>query len=185
MVANGLFYGKAVLTIDGRQVFISVGETKRGVKLVEADEDHAIVLVDGKKRFIYLDTSIAKEYSTPQEFERHSNAKSHVIEARLIHQTENLATFQVEYYYNERELGNLVTLSAKTYVDEKETEYWAYSYTRLTPGRDSTTITLSMNEKAPEKYLSDKVRFDLVFTNNGQTYTSGTLLFDFTKEWQR
>lgn len=185
ITANGLFYGKAVLTIDGKQVLMEVGQTRQGVKLIEADEDHAVVMVKGKKRFIYLDKTIAKEYSTPNEFERHDEAKSHVIKAHLIHQALNLATFQVEYFYREQELGAPVTLSAKTLFRGKDTESWAHSYTRLNPGRHTVAITISMNEQSVDSYLSDAVQFDLVSVKNGETKKSGTYVMKLVKEWTR
>ena len=183
--ANGLFYGKAMLTIEGKQVLLEVGQTKRGVKLIEADEDHAVIRVDGKKLILYLDKSIAKEYSTPTEFKRHTDSKSHIINAQLIHQVSNLATFEVEYFYEPKELGDFVTLSAKTLFRQQDTGAWAHSYTRLTPGRKTIAITLSMGEKSPESYLSDNIQFDLVSNKGGEATSSGSLVLEFIKKWQR
>lgn len=184
ITANGLFPGKAVLTIDGKQVFISLGQTKRGVTLLEADDEHAVIEVGGKKRTLQLDKSIAKEYSGPNLLKQLGHSKSHVIQAEIIHQTGNLATFEVEYYLakNFAEHANLV---AKTYARGKQTEYWAHTYTPLVEGRNTADITIAMNEKAPERYVSDQVVFEILWTKKNKSGTTGAYVMEFIKQWER
>lgn len=184
ITANGLFPGKAVLTIDGEQVLISLGQTRRGVRLIEANQDHAVIEVDGKKQTLYLDKSIAKEYSTPEQFKRYSKSKSHVITADIIHQTGNLATFSVEYYFAENP-ANRANLIAKTVSQGSVTEYWAHTYTPLEYGRHTTSITIAMNKKAPETYVSDQMLFEIFWYNNRQSGTIGAYVMEFIKKWQR
>ncbi len=181
---NGLFLDKAVLTVDGKQIFIATGQTKHGVTLIEADEDHAVVKVNGKKQTLLLDKSIAKEYSTPEEIKRHSNSKSHVIQSSIIHQTGNLATFEVEYYFADK-LGEGAVLAAKTLYRGKLTEYWAYTYTPIENGRNVANITVAMNEKAPSRYVSDQMQFEILWRKQGKFQSIGIYVMEFIKQWER
>lgn len=184
ITANALFEDKAVLKVDGKPVFLSVGEQKRGIKLIDADELHAEIEIDGQRRTLYLDKTIAKEYAGPEEIKRHRNAKSHVISASLIHQTPNLATFEVDYYYN-KNLADYVTLEAKTLHQNEDTGYWEHSFTPLKPGRHITTITISMNDKAPPSYQSDAIRFNINWVDGQRSGTVGSKIIPFAKYWRQ
>ena len=184
IVANGLFPGKAVLTIDGKQVFISLGQTRRGVRLIEADEEHAVIEIDGKQRTLHLDKSIAKEYSTAEQFKRLEDAKSHVINAQIIHQAGNLVTFEVEYYLADK-LADRATLIAKTLARGKLTDYWAHTYTPLTHGRHTANITVAMNEKAPDRYVSDQILFEILWSKRDKSGVTGAYVMEFIKQWER
>lgn len=183
ITANGLFPGKALLTIDGERVLISLGQTRHGVRLIEANQDHAVIEADGKKQTLYLDKSIAKEYSTPEQFKRYSKSKSHVISADIIHQTGNLATFSVEYYFA-KSPANRANLIAKTLSQGSATEYWAHTYTPLEYGRHTTSITVAMNEKVPETYVSDQMLFEIFWYNNRQSGATGAYVMEFIKQWR-
>jgi rRNA maturation protein Rpf1 len=184
ITANGLFPGKAVLTIDGKQVFLSLGQTRYGVRLIRADEDHAVIEVDGRQQTLHLDKSIAKEYSTAEQFKRYSESKSHVINAKIIHQTGNLVTFEVDYFFTEN-LGERANLIAKTLSRGELTDYWAHTYTPLEHGRNSTNITVAMNEKAPERYVSDQMLFEILWTRKDKSGTTGAYVMEFIKQWER
>lgn len=182
--ANALFYGGAMLTVDGEPVMLRVGDEQRGVKLIEADGEHAVVEIDGREKTLTLDRSAARRHTTPEEFERHSRAKSHVIEARLVRQRDHAATFEVDYYCDER-LGDAVVLIARTLLRGEDTGYWAHTHTPLETGRHTAEITIGMNEKSPQSYLSDALQFDLVWGKGGESGTAGALVMKFIKQWRR
>jgi len=62
----GLFTGKAVLQINGQQHVLAAGETSpEGVKLVAADSESAVLLVDGKQLTARLDGRVsARKHTT-------------------------------------------------------------------------------------------------------------------------
>ena len=182
--ANGLIAGKAVLTIDGQQVFLSQGQTKHGVTLLAADEDAAVIEVNGKKQTLLLDKSIARQFATPEEFKRHSESKSHVVSSQVIHQTGNLATFEVEYYFAGKQ-GDSGLLTAKTLYRGKLTKFWAHTHTPLEVGRNITNITVAMNEQAPERYLSDQIQFEILWHRQEMSGHSSAYVMDFIKQWER
>ncbi|MBN1379902.1 MAG: hypothetical protein JXA04_11790 [Gammaproteobacteria bacterium] len=182
--ANALFQGKVVLTVDGKQVFISLGQTKQGVRLVEADETHAVIEVDGRQQTLRLDKSIAKEYSSPDQYERHKESRSHVINAKIIHQTGNLVTFEVDYYFAEN-LGERANLIARTLSRGEVTDFWAHTYTPLQYGRNTTSITVAMNEKASDRYVSDQMQFEIGWYKKNKSGTTGAYVMEFIKQWER
>ncbi len=184
ITANALFEGKAVLIIRGERVFLSAGETKKGVKLLEANGNGAVIEVNGQRKILGLDKSIAKQYADPAEWKRNIIAKTHVISAKLIHQTHNLATFEVDYYYDKK-LGDYATMSAKTMFKGEATAYWSHTHTRLIPGRNLATVTVSMNDEAPPSYMSDEVRFDITWIKGDASGSTGTYLMEFIKEWRQ
>ncbi|HEX5056328.1 MAG TPA: hypothetical protein VFX02_07490 [Gammaproteobacteria bacterium] len=184
ITANALFNGRAVLMVDNEPVFFATGETQRGITLVSANENRAIVKVDGEEITLYLDKGVAEKYAKSQQAKQLQNAKSHIIAATLMHQTSNIATFEVEYFYN-KDLGEHATLSAGTLQQNKTTGYWSHTYTVLTPGRNTATISVSMSEKAPASYNSDAIRFDINWVKGEQTGSTGTLVIPFIKTWKQ
>jgi hypothetical protein len=184
ITANALFNGRAVLMVDNQPVFFATGETQRGITLVNANENRAIVKVDGEEITLYLDKGVAEKYAQSAEAKQLQTAKSHVISATLMHQTYNIATFEVEYFYN-KDLGEHATLSASTMQQDKTTDYWSHTYTILTPGRNVATISVSMSEKAPASYNSDAIRFDINWVKGTETGSTGTLVIPFIKTWKQ
>jgi hypothetical protein len=184
ITANALFSGRAVLLVDNEPIFFANGETRKGITLVNANENRAIVRVGGEEITLYLDKGIADKYSGTEGIKQNQTAKSHVISAALIHQTANIATFEVEYFYN-KDLGERATLSAQTLQLNKPTDYWSHTYTALTPGRNITSISLSMSEKAPASYNSDAIRFDINWVKGEQAGSTGTLVIPFIKTWKQ
>ena len=162
------------------------GSPHRGVEGigVEADEDHAVIEVDGSRIMLQLDKSIAKKYSSPEELRKHDASKSHVIQAQIIHQTGNLATFEVEYYFA-KNLGERANLVAKTFSRGKMTEFWSHTYTPLEHGRNITSITVAMNAKAPERYVSDQLIFEILWHKQKKSGTTGAYVMEFIKQWER
>jgi hypothetical protein len=183
ITANALFDGKAVLTVDGKQLMLSLGETLQGIKLIEANQYRAILEINGQRQNVYLDKSIANDYSASPQLQRTTEG-SHVISVNLMHQTRNVATFEVDYFYDTA-LAEYAVLTAKTLAQGKMTPYWSHSFTRLTPGRNLTTITLSVNDKAPPHYDSDEVQFDIHWIKGEKSGLIGTKIVPFIKRWQQ
>jgi hypothetical protein len=184
ITANALFTGRAVLLVDNEPVFFSTGETRQGITLVNANENRAIIKVGGEERTLYLDKGVADKYSKVEGAKQNQDAKSHVISATLVHQTSNIATFEIEYFYN-KDLGDRATLSAKTLQQDKPTDYWEHTYTALTAGRNIATISVSMSEKAPASYNSDALRFDINWVKGAESGSTGTLVLPFIKTWKQ
>lgn len=177
VTVNGFFADKAILMIDGEPVIFSVGERKQGVTLLETGQDYALIRVGGKEKTLFIDQAMPKGVIDPREYKQNSTAKSHIIEIRLLHQTNSAATFAVEYFYNESE-AERAWLSAKTQFRDKLTPYWTHTVTTLKPGRHTATISVGMAANAPASYLSDAVYFDIA-------PVSGTKLIEFVKEWKK
>jgi hypothetical protein len=184
ITANALFSGRAVLMVDNEPVFFALGETHRGITLVKANENFAVIKVDGKEITLYLDKGIAEKYAQAEDLKQQLNSKSHVLSANLIHQTSNIATFEVEYFYS-KELGERATLSAVTLRENKPTGHWSHTYTALTPGRNIATITVSMSDKAPASYNSDALRFEINWFKGEEHGATGALVIPFLKTWKQ
>ncbi|HEX7026728.1 MAG TPA: hypothetical protein VF268_05760 [Gammaproteobacteria bacterium] len=177
LTVNGFFDDKAILTVDGKPTIFTVGESRGGVTLLETGQDYALVRVGGKNKMLFMDQAIPKHLVDPQAYQQNSTAKSHIIATRLLHQTDNTATFAVEYFFNADE-AEYAALSAKTRFRGKITPYWTYTVTSLKPGRHTTTITVGMSEDAPASYISDAVYFDIM-------PVTGAKVIEFVKEWKR
>ncbi|MEN8106537.1 MAG: TIGR02281 family clan AA aspartic protease [Pseudomonadota bacterium] len=66
----GLFKGRAVVTIDGKQRILRVGQTSpEGVKLVSADSDSAVLAVDGREIRATLDGRVSARKKSPVKTE--------------------------------------------------------------------------------------------------------------------
>jgi hypothetical protein len=181
---NALFYNKVVLTVDDERLVLSAGEQRKGIKLINANGERAIVEINGQRRRLNMDSLVARQHTTPEEFKRHSKAKSHVIEARLVDQTRDSASFEVDYYCSER-LEQPARLRAKTLFRYEDTDSWTHTVTPVKPGRHTATITVGMAEDATDGYLSDAMQFSLIARQDGKTRETGALVFRFIKEWKR
>lgn len=67
LVVIGLFKDQAILSIDGKQRQLRVGQTSpEGVKLIAADSEGAVLEVDGQRDTYQLGTHISTRYSERQ-----------------------------------------------------------------------------------------------------------------------
>lgn len=177
LTVNGFFGDKAILMVDGEPVIFAVGEKKNGIALLETGKDYALVRVGGKEKTLFIDQAVPKNLVDPREYKQNSTAKSHIIDIRVLHQTDSTATFAVEYFLNGSE-AKRAWLTAKTQFHDKTTSYWTHTVTSLKPGRSTATITVGMAADAPASYLSDAVYFDLA-------PLSGVKVLKFVKEWKK
>lgn len=177
LTVNGFFGDKAILMVDGEPVIFAVGEKKNGIALLETGRDYALVRVNGKEKTLFIDQAIPKDLVDSREYKQNSTAKSHIIDIRLLHQTDSAATFAVEYFLNGNE-AERAWLTARTQFHGSTTSYWTHTVTPLSPGRYTTTITVGMAADAPDSYLSDAVYFDLA-------PVSGVKVLKFVKQWKR
>jgi len=61
---EGLFKGSAIITINGKQQLLRVGQTSAdGVRLIEADSRQAIIEVNGQRRTLGLSQQISSSYA--------------------------------------------------------------------------------------------------------------------------
>lgn len=67
---NGLFKGKAILTINGVQRLLKDGDTSpEGVRLVSSDSSQALVEIEGRRHSLGLTQRISSSYSQAQSLE--------------------------------------------------------------------------------------------------------------------
>ena len=70
VVVLGLFSGRAMLSIDGKQRLLQAGQrSPEGVLLVSADSDAALVEINGKQQRMGLGTQIGTSYKAPEQSE--------------------------------------------------------------------------------------------------------------------
>lgn len=67
IVAEALFKGGAMLTIDGQRYTLKEGESADGVTLVFADTRLAIVEVNGERRELELSSRISTDFEQPEK----------------------------------------------------------------------------------------------------------------------
>lgn len=61
---EGLFKGSAIITINGKQQLLRVGDiSPEGVRLVEADSRQAVIEIDGKRKTLGLSQQISSNYA--------------------------------------------------------------------------------------------------------------------------
>ncbi len=66
IVVRGLFDGKAVVSIDGRQRLLTVGRrSPEGVLLISADSDKAVIEIDGRRRVYRLGNEAGGYFRAP------------------------------------------------------------------------------------------------------------------------
>ena len=64
---DGLFNGRALITIDGESILLKAGEAgHQGVKLISSDSKQAVLEVNGKKLSLGVSEHIAASYSEAQ-----------------------------------------------------------------------------------------------------------------------
>lgn len=70
IVVQGLFRDRAVVTIDGRQRLLRVGErSPEGIMLIRADSREALLEVDGQRKTYRLGEQVADTYAPPKATE--------------------------------------------------------------------------------------------------------------------
>jgi len=62
----GLFDGRALLMINGKQQFLKAGDQHDGVKLIRADSAVAVLEIDGKRGEYGLNSDIHTSFSAPE-----------------------------------------------------------------------------------------------------------------------
>lgn len=67
--AVGLMPGMAILEQDGQRIVIKAGEEKQGIRLVRADSEQCLIIVDGQRQTLLLGASLASGYVAPQSKE--------------------------------------------------------------------------------------------------------------------
>ena len=70
IVVLGLFKGRAIVLIDGKQTTLKKGkQTSKGIKLISADSDVAILEVDGKQQEFKLGLHVGTSFKNKQNAE--------------------------------------------------------------------------------------------------------------------
>ncbi len=64
--AVGLMPGMAILEQDGQRIVIKAGEEKQGIRLVRADSEQCLIIVNGQRQTLMLGASLASGYVAPQ-----------------------------------------------------------------------------------------------------------------------
>jgi aspartyl protease family protein len=66
VTANGLFDGRALLTIDGRAQMLRAGQVSpEGVRLVSSTAREAVIEIDGRRQTLVLSREIGAAYTAP------------------------------------------------------------------------------------------------------------------------
>lgn len=62
IVIKGLFKNAALLLVDGEQVLIKVGKTKKGIKLIKANSKDALLEINGRQQQVGLSKQVGGSY---------------------------------------------------------------------------------------------------------------------------
>lgn len=197
---NGLIAGKAVVNVGGRHHVMRVGQQVGNVKLLEADQYSALLSIGAVQKRFYLQEAKLEDYS--DDFITRSQdvtyeqadilasnelvrAKSHIINIELLERLDDKARFRVEYFYNASH-GKRAYLRARTFAGGQDTGFSAHTHSNIEPGRNLVDIVLMMNEKAPETYTSDAVKFEITGEKNVDGEIQVLSKYSpFQKIWQR
>ncbi|MBA3582252.1 MAG: hypothetical protein H0W44_07345 [Gammaproteobacteria bacterium] len=183
--ANGLLEGKAILRINGKLMMFSNGDTKEGIKLINANEDRAIILINGKRETLILDKTITAASKRSAEPVKALDSVLQIQKVQVIYQTPQLAVFEIDYQYKAGDpvaLGNGPTFLQSEFLKAGQAIKNSISQTevRLIPGSHKTTVALALSLAAADNVNVDAVRF---YAISGEGVILTTLDFAFSKIW--
>ncbi len=200
ITVNGLIAGKAVVNIGGRHHIMRIGQKVGNVELLAADQYSALLAIDGEQKRFYLQEARLEDYSddfiakSGELNEEQSDilasnvlvqARSHIIKVDLLERLDDRVRFRIEYFYNASH-GKRAFLRARTFNQGRATGYSSHGHSQLEPGRNLIDIIVMMNDKAPESYTSDSIKFEI----SGEKPKDGSMTvlakyIPFEKVWQR
>lgn len=64
IIVKGLFKNAALLQVDGEQVLIKVGKSKKGIKLLKANSKDAVLEINGQRQQVGLSKQVGGTYQT-------------------------------------------------------------------------------------------------------------------------
>ncbi len=199
VIVKGLTQGSAILSIDGELSVLREGETRAGVTLISADNRGATLEIDGRRRTLGLDRSIAKTYRTPepdriaragsaflyrQKGEIPAGASS-LLSVKLVDEQQASVVLGIEYVYA-GDYGDDVFLSVATVDDGQQTDNAETAPVRLLKGKHYVELQVISSDKAPVVYSSDELEFTVHWNSNGER--QGEILkrvLPFTKYWKK
>lgn len=62
LVVKGLFDNAALIIVDGENVFIKAGQTKKNIKLLKANSREALIEINGKQQSLTLSQQVGGQY---------------------------------------------------------------------------------------------------------------------------
>ena len=200
VIVKGLTAGSAILSIDGELSVLREGETRAGVTLINADNRGATLEINGQRRTLGLDRSIAKTYRKPEpdRIERAGSAflyrqkgeiapgASSLLSVKLVDEQQASVVLGVEYVYA-GDYGDDVFLSVTTVADGEATDNAAMAPVKLLKGKHYVELQVASSDKAPVVYASDALELTVRWDNdNGEQ--QGEIVrrvLPFSKYWKK
>lgn len=199
VIVKGLTEGSAILSIDGELSVLREGESRGGVTLIRADNRGATLEINGQRRTLGLDRSIAKTYRKPEQdrVKRAGSAylyqqqgavasgASSLLSVKIVDEQDASVALGVEYVYA-GDYGDDVYLSVATLDDGKLTGDSAVPQIKLLKGKHYVELEVAMADDAPPVYASDALELTFHWSSNGQR--QGDIVkrvLPFSKYWKK
>jgi len=199
IIVKGLTEGSAILSIDGELAILREGESRAGVTLIRADNRGATLEINGLRRTLGLDRSIAKTYRKPEP-ERIARAgsaflyrqrgqvaagASSLLSVKIVDEQHASVSLGVEYVYA-GDYGDDVFLSIDTLNKGQATGNVGTPPVRLLKGKHYVELDVASTPAAPLVYASDALEVTVHWNNDGEK--QGEILkrvMPFTKFWKK
>jgi hypothetical protein len=199
VIVKGLTQGSAILSIDGELLVLREGESRGGVKLIRADNRGATLEINGRRRTLGLDRSIAKTYQKPepdrvtragsaylyrQKGELVAGASS-LLSVKIVDEQQASVALGVEYVYA-GDYGDDVFLNVATLDDGRQTGNAAMSPVKLLKGKHYVELEVTSADDAPVVYSSDALELTVRWSSDGQQ--QGEIVkrvLPFAKYWKK
>jgi hypothetical protein len=199
VIVKGLTQGSAILSIDGELSVLREGESRGGVTLIRADNRGATLEINGRRRTLGLDRSIAKTYQQPEpdRIQRAGSAylyrqqgdvvagASSLLSVKIVDEQDASVALGVEYVYA-GDYGDDVFLNVATLDRGRQTGNAAMSPVKLLKGKHYVELEVASADDAPVVYSSDALELTVHWSSNGQQ--QGDIVkrvLPFTKYWKK
>lgn len=126
-------------------------------------------------------------YLAVSKVSRDPGQESEIYGVRVIRETTHWLALEVDYRYDDS-LGGCVFVGATTSCSgarvcrDDPMGSWAYTPTRLKPGRHRARVLIGINPSAPDTYVSDELHIQLYHSGSG-TFVGAQLPYE--KHWRR
>ncbi len=196
ILVKGLTSNRAILSLNGQLMVLKKGQTRQGITLLDANENRAIIETGGQKLYLFLDQSIARQYSKPEQQKKHQIEKvlfrqsqyikydnSRIIALILKQEQHNSITLELEYYYDGKYGRNadlvLSVINKGRLLKEIKKQYF-----RLEKGQNKIRLQLDMKDSDKMVFYSEAINISFL-ARSDKTYVFYSKTIKFEKYWKK
>ena len=196
ILVKGLTTNRAILLYKGQLMVLKKGQTRQGIKLLDANENRAIIENGGQTLYLFLDQSIARQYSKPEQRKKQQVEKvlfkqsqyqkyddSRVVALILKQEQHNSIMLELEYYYDGKYGRNadlvLSVINKGRLLNEIKKQYF-----RLEKGQNKIQLQLDMKNSDKMVFYSEAINISFL-ARSDKTYVFYSKTIKFEKYWKK